>query len=362
VESRKVGYNAFKQAKKQASALKNTLKFGFREVASLLSTGKHADHKSKLDELIEIVDDLLNRHEALMTVCTSKAEVALDIQASLMEQSESYVSRMKSCIAHNKKLSDTKKVLSNSVYEHLSDVDNTICGLENMISFLRATIDLEKHKKYKVTASAGYVPWAMRAEEEPAKTPEEVAEAARIKARHELTARLDLEDMEQAKLRIRKLQFVRHECALAVKHWMKERSAIENTLAILAEATRVLKEVKNRLSSFGDEHAECVVEFHAYDHSQCSDCTVVPAIAKMAAEQSLAANLKANVMTQQLNNLMMNGEQLRMAKDEIRSFTKSGDHPKSYQGGIVPQDARTKSPGITKHSSFDDSRGKATND
>jgi len=53
VESRKVGYTAFKQAKKQASAIKNALKFGLREIGSVLTTGKHADHNFKLHQLHE---------------------------------------------------------------------------------------------------------------------------------------------------------------------------------------------------------------------------------------------------------------------------------------------------------------------
>jgi len=360
VESRKVGYTAFKQAKKQASAIKNALKFGLREIGSVLTTGKHADHKTKLDELNETVDDLLSRHEALMTVCTSRAEVALDLQASLMEQSESYIARMKSCMEYNRQLSEGKKVLSNRVYEYLSDVDNTIISLQNMTEFLQATLDLAKYKQLKPTSGAGYVPWAMRAEAESGKTPEEIAADARAKEKAARTSRMDKEDLEEALHRIKKLQHIRHDCAVAVKHWMKERSSIEDKLATLAEAARVLNKMKSRLKSFGDDTV-CAVEFRSYDHSGCSDCTIVPGIARLTAEQSLAANMKANMMTEQLNNLLMNGEQLRMAKDEIRSFNQSGDHPKSYQGGVGQEAVHTgvTSPGMRKQSSFDDSRGLA---
>lgn len=365
VESRKVGYNAYKQAKKQASALKNSFKFGLREIASVLTTGKHADHKSKLDELNETVENLLERHEDLMSLCTARAEVSLDIQASLMEQSESYTTRMKSCVLHNQSLSEGIKVVSNSVYEFLSQVDVTLKGLQNMVEFHQATLELASVVKRQPSAGAAYIPWAMRIdrEEEVVKTADELAEEEQIQAKAALAARLDKETMEESQRRIKVLQNVRHECSISIKNWMKQRGLIENRLATLAEATRLLKNCKNKLNSFGDD-AECSVDFHHYDHSQCSDCTIVPAIAKMTVDQLLAANLKANSMTEQLNNLLMNGAQLRNAKDELGGFNKSGDHPQSYQGGVVGAAIHTRpasSPAMQKQSSFDDSRGLAAN-
>jgi len=358
VESRKVGYNAFKQAKKKASALKNSFKFGLREITSVLTTGKHADHKTKLDELNEITADLLERNDNLMTLCTARAEVSLDIQASLMEQSESYTTRMKACLRHNHLLSENIKEVTNRVYEFLSDVNAALKGLQKMNEFHKATLALSRVvKRQQSSATTAYIPWAMRTdhEEEVVKTAEELAEEKKIKD-------LDEELMIETQRRIKALQDVSHECAVSIKNWNKQRGIIETKVANLTEAMNQLNHCKSKLNSFGADEAECAVDFKGYNHSNCSDCSIVPGIAKMTVDQLLAANLKANSMTEQLNNLMMNSAQLRSAKEELGGFNESGDHPQSYQGGVAgPTHVRPMSPGVQRHSSFDDSRGVAAN-
>ena len=362
VESRKVGYNAFKQAKKKASALKNSFKFGLREITSVLTTGKHADHKTKLDELNEITADLLERNDNLMSICTARAEVSLDIQASLMEQSESYITRLKACLRHNHSLSEDIKVVTNTVYELLSDVNVAMIGLQNMNDFHKATLELASVKRKP--SPAAYIPWAMRTdhEEEVVKTAEALAEEKKKKEKAEENARLDGELLKEMQRRITALQDVSHECNVSIKNWNKQRGIIETTVANLSEAMILLNECKNKLNNFGDNEAECAVDFSGYDHSQCSDCSIVPGIVKTTVGQLLAANLKANSNTEQVNNLLMNSAQLRSAKEELGGFNTSGDHPQSYQGGVAgPAHSRPMSPGVHKQSSFDDSRGLAAN-
>ena len=72
-----------------------------------------------------------------------------------------------------------------------------------------------------------------------------------------------------------------------------------------------------------------------WDHKDCADCNVVHGIARGCGDHLVASYYKAEENAKQLNELLVRGDALRSAMEEIRTnFTAWGDLPQSYSGGV----------------------------
>ena len=321
VESRKAGYSTFMQAKKQVSAVKNSFLHGLTEIKSLIMEGKHAPQRSKLEQLTEICEELSSRHKNLQSLFSKRTEISLDLQMGLMEQADSYVSRMVSCLAHNRKRTAEIKEETSKIFAFLAQIDSTIKILKQMKHYLVSVGKLQLIDASKSRRKVGsvYVPYAQRddktdADKESLLKIESDLTAAKIAKRVE-DMRQDKADLAECKKRIYTLTKSRNASEQFLNKLMKDRENIENVLGTISTALRSLRQAKEKLHVH-----QADVDCSLYDHSQCQDCTMIPDIARQAQVQLIAASITATRMTEQLNKILVNGEELKNVKVDVASF------------------------------------------
>lgn len=376
VESRRTGYNSYKKLKKQASAIKHSIKGAISDGLSLLRSGRAVDKKrTKLDELVELVDDLTQKYEGMSKVFMERTLTALDLQNSLIEQTAIYKTRMTACIKHNKALShDAHKKWTNA-FEFVCQLDDTIKSYTKSLEFQESVTN---ERKRNIGSAGAYIPWALRM----AMTAEDETIQAEKDAKIKAAADALLDDDNKIKQQyiddINVLKNARDIATEFMNEVMEKRECLEGTLDRLNDTQKYLLAVKEKVIQISEDNAanetvssgndlvsdsndtnlvssspirhesvnllfsrhhkkenEKVENASPYDHSECADCDVVHSIARNCGDQLVAAYFKASENAEQLNELLIRGESLRAAQQEIKeNFTAWGDLPQSYSGGI----------------------------
>ena len=379
VESRRKGYNNFKQLKKQASAVKHTIRnviFGKKRTCLSVSVLVYVCLRpltlpptsyhlllagTKLDELKELADSLLQQYDRMSAVFMERTVVALEVQQALLEQSREYQSRLNSCMEHNKQKAKRVHTEWKNTFSYVCDLDDEIKSFTQAVLF-QDEVSALKSRDARSSFSGAYIPWAMRAEmgeeEEAAKAEEEAQKKLQEEARNAAEAIAKEEYLR----RIGILVEARTASRAFMDKLMKQREAVEDTLKRLQDTSKYLKSIREELvqeQERGNRMTEIVApelcasmasslddgipansptsssRSKEWDHKDCADCNVVHGIARGCGDHLVASYYKAEENAKQLNELLVRGDALRSAKEEIRTnFTAWGDLPQSYSGGV----------------------------
>jgi len=370
VESRRRGYNNFKQLKKQASAVKHTIR-----------NALFGKKRTKLDELKDLADSLLLQYEKMRNVFMERTVVALDVQQALMEQSQEYRTRLNGCTAHNKEVAKRLHSQWKETFAYVCKLDDHIKSFTQALVFQDEVASL-KSRDTMSSFSGAYIPWALRAEvnEEEEKT--KLEEHAQKKEEEEARVAADAKTKEEYLRRIEVLSEARTASRTFMDDLMQKREGAEDTLKRLQDTNKYLTTVREELldqeierSSRATEIRSSIVDISnselsrspalstsiasslddsalntaegssrsssscnkskEWGHSECADCNVVHGIARGCGDHLVASYYKAEENAKQLNELLVRGDALRAARTEIEvNFTAWGDLPQSYSGGV----------------------------
>jgi hypothetical protein len=336
VESRRIGYNKFKSMKKKASAIKHTIKNGFADIAGMLS-GRKNERRSKLDELKELTDENVIKYEELSNLFMARIDVALNVQQSLIEQSNIYKARLKSCLKYNNEKSIELKNKFDNAFQFIAELDYNMKGC---LASLKMQESLN-HLANIVPSDNDYVPWALRSVEE-----DPIVKAKKEEKKIE-DEKFYQEIIEGFNTRMKRFKAAHNSVSGFMSSLMKSREKIEETIGRLNTTLRHLNYASGAAGSkdanADDEEDDDEVIIRAsspslsfvYDHDDCDDCNVVHDITEVCGTHLLAAKAKAEENAIVLNDLLVRGEALRSAKVEIaENFTAWGDLPQSYSGGV----------------------------
>ena len=86
-------------------------------------SGKKNERRSKLDELKELTDENVIKYEELSNLFMARIDVALNVQQSLIEQSNIYKARLKSCLKYNNEKSIELKNKFDNAFQFIAELD-----------------------------------------------------------------------------------------------------------------------------------------------------------------------------------------------------------------------------------------------
>jgi hypothetical protein len=276
--------------------------------------------------------------------------------------------RLKSCVAHNRKVAAKLEHEWTVVFAFICELDESIKSFRRALTFQASVIEQRANQ-----LSASFIPWVVRMgmDEEEQKRNDETetrnSSEEEKKKEHDALLRSQLEKkieaLEDARIRAKELMNdimrvkedadCKFETCDNAQQYLDEvmediffridddEEGDEDSISSFplesrksqSKSTRLMrhKSIKSiRSMKLDIDHPDA-----EFDHSTCADCDIVCSIARSSADQLATYFYGSEETANALNELLVKGELLQEAKIEIEeNFTAWGDLPQSYTGGV----------------------------